>query len=87
LARRLFAGRLRDLHGRPIVEGLGCATLRFGQEKQIIKGFLDLIYTENPASRFGQLQEGGAFGRWFFVVLAIAAALGSSLLLRSNTKK
>jgi signal peptidase II len=50
-------------------------TLRFGEEKQIIKGFLDLIYTENPGIAFGQLQEGGAFGRWFFVVLAIAAAL------------
>jgi len=49
--------------------------LRFGEEKQIIKGFLDLIYTENPGIAFGQLQEGGAFGRWFFVVLAIAAAL------------
>ena len=48
--------------------------LRFGEEKQIIKGFLDLIYTENPGIAFGQLQEGGAFGRWFFVVLAIAAA-------------
>ena len=49
-------------------------TLRFGEERQIIKGFLDLIYTENPGIAFGQLQEGGAFGRWFFVVLAIAAA-------------
>jgi len=48
--------------------------LRFGEERQIIKGFLDLIYTENPGIAFGQLQEGGAFGRWFFVVLAIAAA-------------
>src|SRR6476659_3052688 len=49
--------------------------LRFGDERQIIKGFLDLIYTENPGIAFGQLQEGGSFGRWFFVVLAIAAAL------------
>ncbi len=49
--------------------------LRFGDDKQIIKGFLDLIYTENPGIAFGQLQEGGAFGRWFFVVLAIAAAV------------
>jgi lipoprotein signal peptidase len=24
--------------------------LRFGDDKQIIKGFLDLIYTENPES-------------------------------------
>ena len=49
--------------------------LRFGDGKQIIKGFLDLIYTENPGIAFGQLQEGGAFGRWFFVVLAILAAI------------
>jgi signal peptidase II len=49
--------------------------LRFGVDKTIIKGFLDLIYTENPGIAFGQLQEGGSFGRWFFVVLAIAAAL------------
>ena len=49
--------------------------LRFGDDKTIIKGFLDLIYTENPGIAFGQLQEGGSFGRWFFVVLAIAAAL------------
>ena len=49
--------------------------LRFGDGKQVIKGFLDLIYTENPGIAFGQLQEGGAFGRWFFVVLAIAAAV------------
>jgi len=49
--------------------------LRFGDGKEIIKGFLDLIYTENPGIAFGQLQEGGAFGRWFFVVLAILAAV------------
>jgi signal peptidase II len=48
--------------------------LRFGEDKQIIRGFLDLIYTENPGIAFGQLQEGGSFGRWFFVVLAVAAA-------------
>jgi signal peptidase II len=49
--------------------------LRFGQDHQIIRGFLDFIYTENPGIAFGQLQEGGAFGRWFFVVLAVAAAV------------
>lgn len=49
--------------------------LRFGKERTIIGGFLDLVYTVNPGIAFGQLQEGGAFGRWFFVVLAIAAAL------------
>jgi signal peptidase II len=49
-------------------------SLRFGENKQIIPGFLDLIYTENPGIAFGQLQEGGTFGRWFLVVLAVAAA-------------
>lgn len=49
--------------------------LRFGQDRTIISGFLDLMYAENPGIAFGQLQEGGSFGRWFFVVLALAAAL------------
>jgi len=49
--------------------------LRFGEGKQLINGFLDLVYTENPGIAFGQLQEGGSFGRWFFVVLATAAAI------------
>ena len=49
--------------------------LRFGDDRTIITGFLDLIYTENRGIAFGQLQEGGSFGRWFFVILAIAAAL------------
>ncbi|HKE59064.1 MAG TPA: signal peptidase II [Pyrinomonadaceae bacterium] len=50
-------------------------TLRFGDDQVILKGFLDLVYTENKGIAFGQLQEGGTFGRWFFVVLAIAAAV------------
>jgi signal peptidase II len=49
--------------------------LRLGEDRTIIKGFLDLIYTENPGIAFGQLQEGGSFGRWFFVVLAVMAAI------------
>ena len=48
--------------------------LRFGGDKTIVKGFFDLIYTENRGIAFGQLQEGGSFGRWFFVALAGAAA-------------
>ena len=48
--------------------------LRFGQEKTVINGLLDLVYAENRGIAFGQLQDGGSFGRWFFVVLAIAAA-------------
>ncbi|HSB28677.1 MAG TPA: signal peptidase II [Pyrinomonadaceae bacterium] len=49
--------------------------LRYGEDRSIIQGFLDLIYTENPGIAFGQLQKGGAFGRWFFVVLATVAAI------------
>ena len=49
--------------------------LRFGHDRTIINGFLDLIYAENNGIAFGQLQEGGTFARWFFVGLAIAAAL------------
>ena len=49
--------------------------LRFGADRTIVRGFLDFVYTENPGIAFGQLQEGGSFGRWFFVVLAVAAAM------------
>jgi signal peptidase II len=49
--------------------------LRFGADRTIVRGFLDFVYTENSGIAFGQLQEGGSFGRWFFVVLAVAAAL------------
>jgi len=49
--------------------------LRFGDDRTIINGFLDFVYTENRGIAFGQLQEGGSFGRWFFVILALAAAV------------
>ncbi len=49
--------------------------LRFGDGRTMIQGFLDLVYTENRGIAFGQLQEGGSFGRWFFVALAVAAAV------------
>jgi signal peptidase II len=49
--------------------------LRLGDDRTLISGFLDLVYTENRGIAFGQLQEGGSFGRWFFVILAIAAAI------------
>ncbi len=44
-------------------------------DRTIIRGILDFAYAENRGIAFGQLQEGGAFGRWFFIVLAGAAAL------------
>jgi len=49
--------------------------LRFAADRTIVRGFLDFVYTENRGIAFGQLQEGGNFGRWFFVVLAVAAAV------------
>jgi signal peptidase II len=49
--------------------------LRFGEDRVVIRGFLQFAYTENPGIAFGQLQEHGAFGRWFFVVLAAIAAV------------
>jgi signal peptidase II len=48
--------------------------LRFGQARVVVEGFLALEYAENRGIAFGQLQEGGSFGRWFFVVLAALAA-------------
>ena len=48
--------------------------LRFGDDRRIIDGFLDFVYTENPGIAFGQLQQGGNLSRWFFVGLALAAA-------------
>lgn len=48
-------------------------TLRVTDDLTIIRGFLDLAYTENRGIAFGQLQQLGAFGRWFFVGLAVAA--------------
>jgi signal peptidase II len=50
-------------------------SLRFGEDRVVIRGFLQFAYTENPGIAFGQLQEGGSFGRWFFVVLAAAASI------------
>ena len=48
--------------------------LRF-EDRTIIRGILDFAYAENRGIAFGQLQEGGAFGRWFFVALAVLAAI------------
>ncbi len=56
-------------------------TLRLGQDKTIIAGFLDFAYAENPGIAFGQLQEGGEFGRWMLAALAALAAVGVLLYL------
>lgn len=49
--------------------------LRFQESKTVISGLFDFAYAENRGIAFGQLQEGGSFGRWFFVVLAGLAAV------------
>lgn len=48
--------------------------LRF-EDVTVLRGVVDFVYAENRGIAFGQLQEGGQFGRWFFVVLAAAAAI------------
>lgn len=50
--------------------------LRLGQDVTLVPRFLDLAYAENPGVAFGQLQGGGAAGRWLLVALACAAAVG-----------
>lgn len=59
--------------------------LRF-EDRTVIKGVLDFVYAENPGIAFGQLQEGGSFGRWFFVGLASAAA-GAVLFYFFRTRR
>jgi signal peptidase II len=49
--------------------------LRFKDSLTMINGFLDFAYAENPGIAFGQLQQGGSIGRWFFVALAVVAAV------------
>ena len=58
-----------------VTKAWAARTLQHGDDRTIISGFFDLVYTENPGIAFGQLQTGGSFGRWFFVVLAILAAV------------
>jgi signal peptidase II len=49
--------------------------LRLGQDVTLVPRFLDLAYAENPGVAFGQLQDGGAAGRWLLVALACAATI------------
>jgi signal peptidase II len=61
-------------------------SLRNGESITLIGGLLDLVYAENRGIAFGQLQEGGAFGRWFFVVLAIAAGIAVLIFFFRTTR-
>jgi signal peptidase II len=50
--------------------------LRLGDTVRVIEGFLHFGYAENTGIAFGQLQEGGEFGRWMLAALAGLAAVG-----------
>jgi len=50
--------------------------LRFGDERVVINGLFKFAYAENSGIAFGQLQEGGAFGRWMLAGLAGLATIG-----------
>jgi signal peptidase II len=58
-----------------ITKAWAVRSLRFGQDKTVISGFLDFAYAENPGVAFGQLQNGGAWGRWALSALACAAGV------------
>jgi signal peptidase II len=60
--------------------------LRNNESVTLVNGFLDLVYAENRGIAFGQLQEGGSFGRWLLVGLAIAAGI-SVLVYFFRTKR
>ena len=56
-----------------VTKAWAARTLRFTGDLTIVRNFLEFVYTENRGIAFGQLQQSGSFGRWFFVGLAIAA--------------
>lgn len=60
--------------------------LRFGDSRTVIDGVLHFAYAENPGIAFGQLQEGGEFGRWMLSALAALAAVGVVLYLFRTTR-
>jgi len=50
--------------------------LRLGETVRVVEGFLHFGYAENTGIAFGQLQEGGQFGRWMLAALAALATVG-----------
>ncbi|HJQ33407.1 MAG TPA: signal peptidase II [Pyrinomonadaceae bacterium] len=60
--------------------------LRKGEVVRLWDGFVQFAYAENPGIAFGQLQEGGDFGRWMLIGLASLAVVGL-LLYFFRTKR
>ena len=50
--------------------------LKTGEVVRVYEGLLHFSYAENPGIAFGQLQEGGQFGRWMLAGLAGLAVVG-----------
>lgn len=50
-------------------------TLRFGDEVNVISGFLNFIYAENTGVAFSQFANGGELGRWILSALAALASV------------
>ena len=50
--------------------------LKTGEVVRAVEGLLHFSYAENPGIAFGQLQEGGEFGRWMLAGLAGLAVVG-----------
>ena len=49
--------------------------LRFGEAVTVVERLLYFDYATNDGIAFGQLQEGGEFGRWMLVTLAALATV------------
>ena len=50
--------------------------LRLGETVSVVGSFVRFGYAENTGIAFGQLQEGGEFGRWMLAALAGLACVG-----------
>lgn len=48
--------------------------LRFGGDQEVIPGFLNFIYAQNPGVAFSMLDDHGEAGRWGLSVVAFFAA-------------
>lgn len=48
--------------------------LRFGGDKEVIPGFLNFSYAQNPGVAFSMLDDHGDAGRWGLSIVAIIAA-------------
>ena len=60
--------------------------LRFGETVTVVERFIYFDYATNDGIAFGQLQEGGEFGRWMLVGLAAAAVLAVLVYFLRTTR-